>query len=668
MRILGWKLALVLGRLGKASRLAALTSPCRLRPMVVSLGLRLHSGNDGAYRIAADGEPPAARRGRRHGGTSHALECAVEGEVRFDRLSRALYSTDASVYQIVPLGVVLPRTRGRRPAPRCRLRPVPRAADGARRRHLAGGPVDRAGGRSSIARKYFNRVLEINAAERWARVQPGCVLDDLNRGAQAARACNSPPTSRPPTGPRSAAWSPTTRPARARSSTARRSTTSSRAEGRAGRRHRRSGSAALAGRAARMPSAASRTWKGRATGLLRRLAAGARRRRSTAVTRQILRRVGGYNLDAVRCSGRPDARRTFNLADLLRRLGGDARRDARGEAAAGRAAAGQGVLVVQFADLLDGPRGDADHPGAPAGRRRGDRPVRARQHEAQPRGVAAARLPRAATPAPSSSSSSTATGRRACPAAATGARSRTCDGAALGDHYHARPTPPRRPGSGSCASWPWACRWPRRATPRRSRSSRTRPSLRNACATTSPSSSTSSPGTAPGPASTPTPRSAACTSGRSSTSRPSDGVRRFEAIADEVADLVLKYGGALSGEHGDGLVRSPFQEKMYGPVLYQAFRELKRTFDPHGLLNPGKIVDAPPLTDEPAYGPRYVTPDVADDVRLLGRRRAAAGPPSCAPASASAARRAGGRCARRTRRRATSSTAPAAGPTRCGWR
>ena len=92
--------------------------------------------------------------------------------------------------------------------------------------------------------------------------------------------------------------------------------------------------------------------------------------------------------------------------------------------------------------------------------------------------------------------------------------------------------------------------------------------------------------------------------------KTAEGVRRFEAIAAEVADLVLKYGGALSGEHGDGLVRSPFQEKMYGPVLYQAFRELKRTFDPHGLLNPGKIVDAPPLTTNLRYGPGYVTPEV----------------------------------------------------------
>src|SRR5262249_1576389 len=54
-----------------------------------------------------------------------------------------------------------------------------------------------------------------------------------------------------------------------------------------------------------------------------------------------------------------------------------------------------------------------------------------------------------------------------------------------------------------------------------------------------------------------------------------EGVRQFEDLAAEVADLVLKYGGAISGEHGDGLVRSPFQEKMFGPVLYNAFREIK---------------------------------------------------------------------------------------------
>jgi FAD/FMN-containing dehydrogenase/Fe-S oxidoreductase len=93
--------------------------------------------------------------------------------------------------------------------------------------------------------------------------------------------------------------------------------------------------------------------------------------------------------------------------------------------------------------------------------------------------------------------------------------------------------------------------------------------------------------------------------------KTAEGVERFQRIADEVADLVLKYGGALSGEHGDGLVRSPYQEKMYGPTLYQAFREIKRAFDPHNLLNPGKIVDAPPLASSLRYGPAYQTPEVA---------------------------------------------------------
>jgi FAD/FMN-containing dehydrogenase/Fe-S oxidoreductase len=90
-----------------------------------------------------------------------------------------------------------------------------------------------------------------------------------------------------------------------------------------------------------------------------------------------------------------------------------------------------------------------------------------------------------------------------------------------------------------------------------------------------------------------------------------DGVRKFEAIANEVADLVLEFGGALSGEHGDGLVRSPFLRKMFGPVLYDAFRTIKRAFDPDNILNPGKIVDPPPLTSNLRFGPGYRTPNPA---------------------------------------------------------
>jgi FAD/FMN-containing dehydrogenase len=74
------------------------------------------------------------------------------------------------------------------------------------------------------------------------------------------------------------------------------------------------------------------------------------------------------------------------------------------------------------------------------------------------------------------------------------------------------------------------------------------------------------------------------------------GVRQFEAIAREVADLVLRFGGTISGEHGDGLVRSPFLRHMFGEELYAAFRTVKQTFDPQGIFNPGKIIEAPPLT------------------------------------------------------------------------
>ncbi len=91
--------------------------------------------------------------------------------------------------------------------------------------------------------------------------------------------------------------------------------------------------------------------------------------------------------------------------------------------------------------------------------------------------------------------------------------------------------------------------------------------------------------------------------------KTADGVARFEAIATQSADLVLKYGGALAGEHGDGLVRGPFIEKMFGSALYQAFRTVKQTFDPHGVFNPGKIVDTPPLTANLRYGTSYRTSD-----------------------------------------------------------
>ena len=108
-----------------------------------------------------------------------SFERQIQGEVRFDTISRALYSTDASVYLIRPLGVVIPKNRedvirivqicGRL---RCPLT-------------MRGGGTSQAGqaigeGLQVDTSKYFNRVLEVNAEERWARVEPGVVLDELN--------------------------------------------------------------------------------------------------------------------------------------------------------------------------------------------------------------------------------------------------------------------------------------------------------------------------------------------------------------------------------------------------------------------------------------------------------------------------------------------------------
>ena len=107
------------------------------------------------------------------------LEASLDGEVRFDTLTRALYSTDASVYRIEPQGVVVVRHRD----------DVVRTIEIARQHGVSitarGGGTSQAGqaigsGVQLDTAKYFNRVLEVNTAERWARIEPGIVLDELN--------------------------------------------------------------------------------------------------------------------------------------------------------------------------------------------------------------------------------------------------------------------------------------------------------------------------------------------------------------------------------------------------------------------------------------------------------------------------------------------------------
>jgi Fe-S oxidoreductase len=82
-------------------------------------------------------------------------------------------------------------------------------------------------------------------------------------------------------------------------------------------------------------------------------------------------------------------------------------------------------------------------------------------------------------------------------------------------------------------------------------------------------------------------------------------IENFKRIAEDTFELVLKYGGSWSGEHGDGLVRSPFNERFFGPQLYQAFKDVKRLFDPDNLMNPGKIIDSPGIDQNLRYGAGY---------------------------------------------------------------
>ncbi|WP_170765841.1 FAD-binding and (Fe-S)-binding domain-containing protein [Ruegeria lacuscaerulensis] len=93
--------------------------------------------------------------------------------------------------------------------------------------------------------------------------------------------------------------------------------------------------------------------------------------------------------------------------------------------------------------------------------------------------------------------------------------------------------------------------------------------------------------------------------------RQDKDVRTMRAIAEETFDLVKRFKGSHSGEHGDGIVRSEFHEMMFGQRIVSAFEEVKVRFDPNGLMNPGKIVHARAMDDRRLfrYGPEYSVPE-----------------------------------------------------------
>jgi FAD/FMN-containing dehydrogenase/Fe-S oxidoreductase len=89
-----------------------------------------------------------------------------------------------------------------------------------------------------------------------------------------------------------------------------------------------------------------------------------------------------------------------------------------------------------------------------------------------------------------------------------------------------------------------------------------------------------------------------------------EGIRIFRRFLDEASDLVLSYGGSLSGEHGDGQSKAELLPKMFGEELVGAFRDFKRLWDPDGMMNPGKVVDPHPIASNLRLGTDFAPPRV----------------------------------------------------------
>ena len=529
-----------------------------------------------------------------------ALRSAVAGEVRFDRVSRTLYSTDASVYQIQPLGVVVARSREDvvRVVEICRDFDCPLT--------LRGGGTSQTGqsigpGIVLDTSKYFNRLLEVNVEERWARVEPGIVLDHLNAALKphglrfapdistASRATVGGMMANNSAGARSVLYGITLHHVLEQQVVL--------ADG-SQARFRDLGPSELeqASRGETIEAAAYRT--------VRRLAAAHRDEIARRYPR-ILRRVGGYNLNEF-----VDPDRPFNLSRLM--VGSEGTLGIVLEATVKLVPLpkAKAVLVIEFATLLEALA------ATPAILAHGPSAVEVMDKFILDYTRQNAALERS---------------RRTFVEGDPGAL--LCV-----ELYadHADDLPPRlqalerdlterRFGYRYFHAYDLAAQarvWGLREA-----------ALGLSMAMKDDNKSLSFvEDTAVAPeklrdfierflaivrdhgtvAGVYAHASVGCLHVRPVVNLKTEaGVRRFEAIANAIADLALEFGGTISGEHGDGLVRSPFMRKMFGPVLYEAFREIKRTFDPRGILNPGKIVDAGPMTANLRYGAGYRSPNPA---------------------------------------------------------
>jgi FAD/FMN-containing dehydrogenase/Fe-S oxidoreductase len=526
----------------------------------------------------------------------HELEQAIDGEVRFDKVSRALYSTDASVYQIEPLGVVIPRS----------AEAVVRAVEIAARH---GVPITPRGGGTSQAgqsigsglvldtSKHLNRVIEINAGEQWARVEPGVVLDELNAQLRPHNLRFAPDVS--------SASRATVGGMMANNSSGARSVLYGKtidhvieqrvvlSDGQLA--HFRSLDAAAFQRAQLGDSIESRAYRA-VPGLGQRHAAEIDRRFP-----KVLRRVGGYNLDEF-----VDPSRHVDLTRIM--VGSEGTLgfivDARIRLVP--LPAQKSVMTIEFTHLLDA---------------LGATPLILKHQPSAVEVMDDFILSHAKGHAILNAQ------RRAM---------LTADGSALLCVEFYGDTVDELRTRMSALERDIASASPRQVRQVLDPQAQARIwSFREAALGLS--TATSSDGkaisfvedTAVAPeklrdyierfiaivrrhgttAGVYAHASVGCLHVRPVVNlKTAAGVAMFEAIANEVADLVLEFGGALSGEHGDGLVRGAFNEKMFGSELYGAFREVKKTFDPQGIFNPGRIVDTPPITSHLRYGAGYVTP------------------------------------------------------------
>jgi FAD/FMN-containing dehydrogenase/Fe-S oxidoreductase len=521
------------------------------------------------------------------------LATTLSGDIRFDAVSRALYSTDASVYQIEPMGVVLPRSRDelRRLVQLCARRKCPIT--------MRGGGTSQAGqaigaGLVIDTSKYLNAILELNVQEKWVRVEPGVVLDELNAHLRphglrfapdvstASRATIGGMMANNSSGARSVMYGKTIDHVIEQEVVL------------------SDGSVVTMGPLAEGQLATKCSGDTLEARCYRTVAELASRHREEIERRfpKVLRRVGGYNLDEFR-PGRP-----FNLARLMVGSEGTLGVVLSARLNLVKLPNAKAVMAIQFEHLLEslaatplilrhGPSAVEVMDKSILDYTRKSAALEALRQsfiEGDPAALLCVELyaDRAADLPPRLE-----------------ALERDLRAHHFGYRYHhaldlaaqARIWSLREAGLGLSMAMREDAKSLSFVEDTAVAPERLRDYIERFLAIVARHETT---------AGVYAHASVGCLHVRPVVNMKTDaGVRRFEAIANDISDLVLEFGGALSGEHGDGLVRSPFMEKMFGPTLYAAFRTIKQTFDPDGIFNPGKIVDAPPLTSNLRFGPKY---------------------------------------------------------------